>query len=213
MVARSTLAAIHIAKKDLNLHDDDYRAMLREQGKVDSAADLDEAGARRVMVWFENKGFKGTSGRKGTAGDRRPIVRKARALWISLYQLDEVRRRKDSALDAFAKSLTNKETLRFCTNGEAAKVVEALKSWCRRVGVTADSSEAVVQEQLRRLTAHAERLIAHPAQIDRVGVGDIIVQLQATHPNWRQLADTAGAAIRRLKLGRRHQSPSQTEGA
>lgn len=207
MPPRSTLAAIHIAKKELNLHDDDYRAMLREQGKVGSAADLDDAGARRVLLWFENKGFKGKSARKGTAGDRRPIVRKARALWISLYQLDEVSNRTDKALDAFARKTTGKDSLRFCTNGEAAKVVEALKAWGERAGWTVGARPALslVQVQYKRLVA------------DQVAVGNWIRDYDALPENSdRWLASCAasmGAAIRRLKLGIRHKSPSQTEGA
>lgn len=206
MIDNRTKAAIHVAKKQLGLDDDDYRAMLKREAGVDSARDLDDAGARRVMLWFDNHGFTRTDKAKGTAGDRRPIVQKARALWISLWQLDEVADRRDSALDAFTRRITGKETLRFCTNGEAGKVVEALKAWCQRVGA-GDSATLVAFEQERRLKAHYERdgATASPARA-----------LQLTDFSSKQLhayVAQLGVELRRFKLGHRHKSPSQTEGA
>jgi len=206
MISRSTLAAIHVAKKQLDLDDDDYRAMLQREAGVTSARDLDETGARRVMLWFDNHGFKRTGTSKGTAADRRPIVQKARALWISLHQLDEVANRSDKALDAFAKKTTGKETLRFCSNGEAGKVVEALKAWAERAGWTPGTRPALslVQVQYQRLVAH------------QADVGNWVRNYEALPANsdrWlTSCAAAMGAAIRRLKLGTRHKSPSRKEG-
>lgn len=206
MISKSALAAIHVAKKQLDLDDDDYRAMLRSEGGVASARDLDDAGARRVMTWFDNHGFKRTSTAKGTAADRRPIVKKAIAIWISLYQLDEVSNRSNKALDAFAKNFTGKETLHFATNGEAGKVVEALKAWAERAGWTPGARPALslVQLQYQRLAAH------------QVAVGNWVRNYEALPANsdrWlTSCAAAMGAEIRRLKLGTRHKSPSQTEG-
>lgn len=206
MISNATLAAIHVAKKQLNLEDDDYRAMLRAEAGVASAQDLDDAGARRVMLWFDNHGFKRTGTSKGTAADRRPIVKKARALWISLHQLDEVTNRSDKALDAFAKNTTGKETLHFCTNGEAGKVVEALKAWAERVGWTPGSRPALTLVQVQY-----ERLVAN-----QVAVGNWVRDYEALPVNsdrWlTSCAAAMGAAIRRLKLGTRHKAPSQAKG-
>lgn len=207
MIARELLAKIHVAKKQLDLDEDDYRAMLRAEAGVASARDLDDAGARRVMLWFDNHGFKRTGTSKGTAADRRPIVQKARALWISLHQLDEVSNRSDKALDAFAKKVTGKDTLHFCTNGEAGKVVEALKAWAERVGWAPGARPALSLVQLQY-----QRLVAN-----RVAVGNwvrIYEALPAASDRWlTSCAAAMGAAIRRLKLGTRHNSPSTKEGA
>lgn len=207
MIDRAKLAVIHVAKKQLDLDEDDYRAMLRSEAGVDSARDLDEAGARRVMLWFENHGFKRDGKAKGTAADRRPIVKKARALWISLHQLDEVTNPADKALDAFARSITGKDTLHFATNGEAAKVVEALKAWGERAGWTGGARPALslVQTQYKRLVAN------------QIAVGQWVRDPEALPENsdrWlTSCAAAMGAEIRRLKLGTRHKSPSETEGA
>lgn len=207
MIARPTLQVIQIAKRQLRLDDDDYRAMLLREGGVDSSTKLDADGARRVMAWFDNHGFDRTDKRRGTAADRRPIVLKARALWISLYQLDEVGNRHDKALDAFAKSITGKDTLRFATNGEAAKVVEALKSWAERAGWAGGTRPrlSLVQLQYRRLFA-AECAVGNwvrdPAELPK-----------RTDTELSEIADAMGAAIRRLRLGDRHKPPSQQSGA
>ena len=199
MIDRSTLAAIHVAKKDLGLHDDDYRAMLKREAGVASARDLDGAGARRVMLWFENHGFAGTKSRRGTAGDRRPIVQKARALWISLWQLDEVADRRDSALDAFARNVTGKDTLHFATNGEAGKVVEALKAWAQRIGWADTTLLKLVLLQTSRLEA------ADPALAKLFDLG--------SNPDLTRLSQQLGVEMRRLQLGHRHRNPSQPVGA
>lgn len=203
MIARPTLQAIQIAKRQLEMEDDDYRAMLLREGGVDSSTKLDEAGARRVMAWFDNAGFVRTDKRRGTSADKRPIALKARALWISLYQLDEVVNRHDLALDAFAKTITGKDTLRFALNGEVAKVVEALKAWAERVGWSGGTRPrlSLVQLQYRRLLA-AECAVGNwvrdPAELP-----------SRSDKELSEIADAMGAAIRRLQLGDRHKSPSQ----
>lgn len=207
MIDRATLAAIHVAKKDRGLDDDAYRDMMERVAGVRSASHLDANGARLVMLEFERLGFN-RDDKPGTAGDRRPIVHKARALWISLYQLDEVANRSDKALDAFTERTTGKQTLRFATNGEAGKVVEALKSWARRVGIASDTTIAVVREQMRRLdqAATADNMAeANPR--------DKALLDGYSEKRLRELASTLGERVRRLKLGHRHKSPSQTEGA
>jgi len=49
MISKQKLALIHVAKKELGWDDAVYRHVLRDHGGVESAADLDEAGADRVI--------------------------------------------------------------------------------------------------------------------------------------------------------------------
>lgn len=49
---RKKLAVIHIAKKELNLSEEEYRAILRNATGVESAKDLDEEKFRRLMNVF-----------------------------------------------------------------------------------------------------------------------------------------------------------------
>lgn len=139
---RAQIATIHIAKKDRGLDDVTYRDVLERATGVRSAADLDEPAARKVILAFEQLGFEKPLKPRRPASDRRPIVRKAQAMWIALHNLDEVPNGSDRALDAFAQRLTGKASLRFSTNGEVGKVVEALKSWTERLGVSTDTTNA-----------------------------------------------------------------------
>ena len=197
MIDRATLAAIHVAKKQLALEDDSYRDLLQRVAGVRSARDLDEAGARRVMTEFERLGF--TNQTKRRAGhDSRPLARKARALWISLHNLDEIDNADDRALAAFARRLTGKETLRFCDAKELNQVVEALKAWGARVGWTKHTLLGVYEVQARRLdTAHA-----------LTGADD-----PACNPDLTVQTNRLGERLRRLQLGARHKNPPTGQGA
>ena len=50
------LALIHVAKKELGLDDEAYRATLLAHGGADSARDLDQDGFKAVMEHFEGAG-------------------------------------------------------------------------------------------------------------------------------------------------------------
>jgi len=57
-VRRRQLAAIHCAKRDLALADDDYRDLLRRLTGARSAGDLDAQGRQKVMRHFEAAGWR-----------------------------------------------------------------------------------------------------------------------------------------------------------
>lgn len=200
MIDRRTLAAIHVARKDRGLGDDAYRDMMERVAGVRSAADLDAAKAQLVLLEFERLGFRNRV--TGTSGDRRPIVQKARALWISLHNLDEVENRHDKALDAFAKRTTGKETLRFCTNGEAGKVVEALKAWLSRVGVDQDGPRGVLLQQVERIEQRsADPELIYTARRERDALG------RYSDRQVIELSRALGTHLRRQRLGDRHRFP------
>ncbi|OON62304.1 GemA protein [Massilia sp. KIM] len=58
MPRNPSLAKIHIAKKELGLDDETYRAMLQQHGGVTSSKDLTPLGAARVLQHLEKSGFK-----------------------------------------------------------------------------------------------------------------------------------------------------------
>lgn len=68
-ISKSQIAVIHIAKKQLGFEDDMYRAILQKLGGVESAKDLDAAGFKTVMEYFNSFGFKSTW-RERTYGER-----------------------------------------------------------------------------------------------------------------------------------------------
>ena len=72
-----SLAAIHIAKKELALTDAEYRALLRETAGVDSAKYLDAAGIRTIMARLN-----ALRARRTLARTKTPAERKIWALWL-----------------------------------------------------------------------------------------------------------------------------------
>ena len=198
MIGRATTAAIHVAKKQLALEDDSYRDLLQRVAGVRSARDLDETGARKVMTEFERLGFVNQVKTVRGGRDLRPLARKARALWISLHNLDEIDNADDRALAAFAQRITGKKAMRFCDTNDLNRVVEGLKSWGLRVGWSDQLALGLVIFQLKRLrVGHADEVL----DVNMLAPGDL-----------NRLAGRLGERMRRLQLGHRHKSPTG-EGA
>jgi len=128
----SAIAAIHVARKQLGLDEDTYRALaVRVTGKG-SAKDMTEAERQQLLEEFRRRGFK-----KASTGSRKKLdgryAAKLQALWISAWNLGLVERREDSALVAFVKRQTGIEHVRFLHYPEDAnKAIEALKGWMAR---------------------------------------------------------------------------------
>ena len=83
MASRANLAKIHIARKQLGMDEDTYRAMLQSVGRVQSSKDLDDAGAAKVLAHLQRSGFKPTkqtSRKPHIGGDRARLVGKIGAL-------------------------------------------------------------------------------------------------------------------------------------
>lgn len=124
---QADLAKIHIAKKALNLSDEDYRAVLARQGGRDSARDLDAPGRRRVLTYLDELGGKR---RHRAFGQPEKIV----WLWRKLGQAGTLRDQSQAALLAFIGRTTGVGVshARFLPPADASKVIEALKAMLNR---------------------------------------------------------------------------------
>jgi phage gp16-like protein len=128
---RSMLAKVHLAKKQLQLHDDDYRAIVLDQTGHLSAGDCTDAQLSKLLAALSSKGFRATKSRR--AADS-PIALKARALWISLYHLGAVHNPAEEALEAFAARQLKVERLQWANQSQGYKLIEALKAMAQRAG-------------------------------------------------------------------------------
>lgn len=124
------LARIHLAKKELAMDDDSYRAMLWSVARVRSARDLDDAGRRNVLDHLASCGSPAARGEikgrpKGSAATQAQI-RKVGAL---LHQM----RLPWSYADGVAKQMWHVDKLDWCTSLQLRGVITALeKEWARR---------------------------------------------------------------------------------
>jgi phage gp16-like protein len=131
---RSMIGKVKMAQKQLGIVEDDYRAMLlRETGQV-SAANCTEAQLGRMLDALKRAGFTPVtkSGNRPTSETK--TARKARALWISLYQLGVVHNANELALEAFAKRQLKVERLVWANDGQMFRLIEALKGMAEKAG-------------------------------------------------------------------------------
>lgn len=124
---RALLARVHLAKKELALHDDSYRAVLERIGGRSSAADIDDAGLVRVVAEFQRLGWKPRSFRPGS---KKPHVRKVWAVWGSMKPI--LRDPSADGLRGYVKRMTGVDDPEWLDGTQANTVVEGLKAWRRR---------------------------------------------------------------------------------
>ncbi len=124
----SAIAAMHVAKKQLGLDEETYRAVLVRVTGKNSASAMSDPERNRVVEEFRRQGFKPVQ--KGLQG---PFAKKLQALWIGAWNLGIVRDRRDAAMLAFVKRQTGIDHTRFLLDAEdAAKAIDALKAWMAR---------------------------------------------------------------------------------
>lgn len=127
------VALLHVAKKQLGLTDDDYRAMLSRAAGVNSAADLSDDGFQLVVFEFERLGFRSTKA-KTSFGHRRGFASPAqvaaiRSLWREWRGEDDP---GEAALNAWLTKFHKVSALRFVSADKVTAVLVALKSMVGR---------------------------------------------------------------------------------
>jgi phage gp16-like protein len=131
-ITRSQIAVVHVAKKQLALDDDSYRAQLQRFGGADSAADLSLEGFDGVMRRFATLGFK-SEWTKRTFGVRLGMASPAQVDYIrDLWQKFHGPEEKEAALSAWLRRFHKVDALRFLDAKKAGAVITALKSMSAR---------------------------------------------------------------------------------
>ncbi|RQY11139.1 gp16 family protein [Burkholderia stagnalis] len=120
---------IHVAKRELAMADDSYRAVLRRVGRKESAADLTIPELEKVVEHLKHCGFKVRSkkGARGQAEDEQSKM--IRGLWLELADRGVVQNRSEEALAAFVKRMTGVDALDWLSSPQASRVIEHLKKW------------------------------------------------------------------------------------
>lgn len=131
---RALLGKVHIAVKALGMLDDDYRELLHRVTGKRSAGDCDRRQLDAVIAEFERLGFTGKVTRPATPRAEHGVARKARAMWISLYQLGAIDDPSESSLEAFGARQLGVERLQWADQSQGFSLIEALKSMANRHG-------------------------------------------------------------------------------
>ncbi len=123
---------IHIAKGQLGLTDEDYRAILSSVAGVQSATQLDNRGFDRLMERFAELGFKSTSRRK-PIGTRSGMATNAQVAIIrNLWGQFTNGEGDDTTLGKWLEGRFKVSAVRFLTAELAPKAIAALKNMCAR---------------------------------------------------------------------------------
>lgn len=136
MTRRTDLAKIHIAKKQLKMDDETYRAMLQNTAGVNSAKDLDFQGLQKVLHKLKQLGFSPRK-RYGVKSNKTPTLsNKIRALWIEMAQQGIIQDSSETALKSYVKRMSKGKyhAPQFCDKITAIRIIESLKKWQKRVG-------------------------------------------------------------------------------
>lgn len=167
---RAAVVKVQIARRELGIDDGAYRALLeRVTGETSSTA-CSDAQLGRVLDELKAKGWtpKGMAGGRTGAipvstGRRTmsqsPMAKKARALWISLHQLGVVRDPSERALESFGRRQLGVDRLQWADEGQAYRLIEALKAMAARAGWDQDVAGLEPAEATAMLKLRLEGLL------------------------------------------------------
>nr|WP_309594690.1 regulatory protein GemA [Moraxella osloensis] len=131
---KKLIQLIHVAKSQLHLDDDTYRASLIRITSKNSTKAMTIPELNKVLDDFKTKGFKVAPQKAGKLkkadDDQSKLIRH---LWLSLHALGEVRDPRESALANYVKRQTGVQFLQWLTMSQASTVIESLKKWEMRI--------------------------------------------------------------------------------
>ncbi|GAO72707.1 gp16 family protein [Comamonas sp. E6] len=150
---------IQVARRDLNLDEPNYRAILFAQGGDESLAALPIDGMQKVLDYLKAQGFKV----RKTRTDRKQATgidaRKVRALWLFLHELGAVHDPSEAALTAYVKRMVKVDDVQWMRSGRRVEtVIESLKKWAMRYlpGAVATLKEEVRDRYHKGLMSEAQ---------------------------------------------------------
>ena len=109
-------AIINIARVQLGLEDDDYRALLLRVTGKDSLRTMSERQKIAVLDEMKRLGFRVRAGGRALAPSHKPYIRLIHALWKNCARLGVIENGSREALRAFAH--------RFVAHGDASVAVD-----------------------------------------------------------------------------------------
>lgn len=167
MTRRAAVVKVQIARRDLGLDEDTYRAMLSRITGQTSATTCTDAQLGAVLSELKAKGWKPKVIKGGKIGPAsrpkpaaHPVARKARAMWISLHQLGVVRDPSEKALEAFARRQLGVDAMQWAVASDAYALIEALKGMANRAGWSQDLTDIPARHHTDVLKDRLARAIA-----------------------------------------------------
>lgn len=133
------ITLIHIARSQLGMSDDAYRANLAHYGNgKTSSAKMSVIELEAVLSAFKKLGFKvqRKPGKKrySPARGQGPTDERAaiRAIWIFMHRAGFIQDGSESALDKWVFGISKVQSVQWLTGKDAPKVLNSLKRWAKR---------------------------------------------------------------------------------
>ncbi|WP_027240463.1 gp16 family protein [Pseudophaeobacter arcticus] len=147
-MSRALQRKIHVGCKELGLDSDARKALqLVVTGKA-SMTDMTEADLNAVLKRLKQDGFKASAGAKKHAKASRPDLRLIHVLWRKLGEAGELRDASRAGLNKFIRARFEKtwhnvpaDVDMMRDHAEIDQVIQALKSWGKRVDIDFDWSD------------------------------------------------------------------------
>lgn len=134
-MSRAALAKIHIARKELALNEENYRAILVRVTGQDTSSALNDRQIDKVLDEFRRLGWVP---KKAFKRSDKPFVRLIYALWKEAAQVGAVSSSSKEALRSFVERQTRRggdhgiDDPEFLRAADARRVTEALKAMIQR---------------------------------------------------------------------------------
>lgn len=146
------IGKIHVARKQLALHEDSYRAILKRITGKESCSRMDAGELHNVLKEFERLGFKPKGGKRAGTRKQADSAQAAmiRALWLDLYHLGAINDPSEEALGAFVKRSCGIPALQWVDTYKADTVIKALRGWLQRIGFEPPHSDIIEQTAFYR---------------------------------------------------------------
>ncbi len=109
------------------------RAWQKDRTGHDSCRDMSLSDLENLVAELRRKGALNPPRRRYSPGNRRPLQRKLTALWIDMAKQGLIRDGSERALGRWCHRQTGKHSIDWLTDDEAARLVEALKRWRKRL--------------------------------------------------------------------------------
>ncbi|HAE49766.1 MAG TPA: regulatory protein GemA [Tistrella mobilis] len=132
MISKSKIAIVQVARRQLQLCDDDYRAILAGFAGVQTASDLDDEGFHAVMARFEALGFRSTSTAKPLPARRARATPAQISLIRHLWHEFTGGQGTDTSLGRWLEGRFKLSSIHFVDDRTAPKVIAALRNMTLR---------------------------------------------------------------------------------
>jgi len=148
-IRQRLIRLIHVAKRDLAMDDDTYRALLVTSTGHDSSSRLSSTELNQVLAHMKRRGFKvrhathkpKPARKPSRALAQSPQDKKIRALWLSLHKHGIVHDASEAALAAYVKRISGIDALQWLDIDQASRVIETLKQWQDRIDRAAQQQQ------------------------------------------------------------------------